>query len=311
MLRKAATGADMHYKIGTRRSKLALTQAEYVRERLQRACPEDTFSLEVITTTGDRNQIQALDAIGSKGVFTLEIEEKLLSGEIALAVHSMKDMPDTPAEGLCFSKAWKREDPRDALILKHAGSFRELPQGAVLATGSKRRAFQLQRLRPDIQIVGIRGNVDTRIRKMQEDPRIDGLVLAAAGLKRLGREAEITEYLSPEKVIPAPAQGVLAIELRIDNEEMRFRTDALADAETDMAVQLERGFLKAMGGDCHLPVGAYYAPEQGLYTLYGSAEGDKLAKGFVQTECKASALSAKRVNEIIEASVRQIHEEGL
>ena len=182
----------MHYKIGTRGSKLALVQAEFVRDCLQEHYPQDCFELKIIKTKGDKIQNKALSAIGDKGLFVKEIEQELLSGEIHLAVHSMKDMPGELPDGLCFAKAWKREDPRDVLVLREAKSLQELPKHAVIGTGSKRRAYQLLAIRPDIEIVDIRGNVDTRLAKM-EAQKLDGIVLAAAGLKRLHREDVITE----------------------------------------------------------------------------------------------------------------------
>jgi hydroxymethylbilane synthase len=248
----------MHYRIGTRGSKLALVQSEYVKRRMEEAYPEDTFELVIIKTTGDKVTDKPLAAIGTKGLFVKEIEEALLSGSIDMAVHSMKDMPVECATGLTFAKAWKREDCRDVLILKTAGSFSELPSGAVIGTGSLRRACQLAMLRPDIQFTAIRGNVDTRINKLMDDSYgLDGIVLAAAGLNRLGRSSEITEYLDPEVVIPAPAQGVLAIETAEVNTELLDKINALSDDNSDIEAVAERTFLRLTGGGCHAPVGAH------------------------------------------------------
>lgn len=274
----------MNYKVGTRGSKLALRQTEMVIEALRQAYPEDSFELQVIVTTGDRNQTSALDAMGSKGVFVDAIEKALLKDEIQLAVHSMKDMPDTPEDGLIFAKAWKRELPEDVLILRESKSLRELKEGARIGTGSKRRGYQLKKLRPDLEIVPIRGNVDTRIRKLSEvdseGRTLDGIVLAAAGIHRLGRREEITQYLSAEEMLPAPAQGVLALELNGNNVELLEKLNALSDMETEAAVQLERGFLKKIGGTCHDPIGAYAYCENGIYTLsamFGSRDGSCMA----------------------------------
>ena len=164
-----------------------------------------------------------------------------------MGVHSMKDMPSTPAKGLVFTKAWKREDPRDVLILRTAQNLSQLRKGAVIGTGSKRRAFQLLKQRPDLKIVNIRGNVDTRLRKMEEQ-KLDGIVLAAAGLKRLGMEDVITQYLEPEEMISAPAQGVLALEVREDQKELQQMLDVFSDEETIAEVCAERNFLEQMGG---------------------------------------------------------------
>lgn len=252
-------GGSMRFIIGTRGSKLALTQAEYVRMCLLEKFPEHTFELKIIKTKGDVILDKPLNKIGDKGVFVREIEEQLLSGEIQIGVHSMKDMPSMPAEGLMFTKAWKREDNRDVLILREAGSVAGLPEGAVIGTGSARRALQLRKLRDDIKVVGIRGNVDTRIRKMHEE-KLDGIVLAAAGLKRLSMENVITEYLDIDRMVPAPAQGVLALEIKYGNKELEEMLNHLSDEETIFETEAERGFLKAMNADCHTPVGAACIP---------------------------------------------------
>jgi hydroxymethylbilane synthase/uroporphyrinogen III methyltransferase/synthase len=266
-------------KVGTRGSKLALAQTNLVIEKLKKAYPDNFFEAVVIQTTGDRHAEVGIDTIGTKGVFVDAIEEALLNGEVHLAVHSMKDMPDTPDAGLVFAKSWAREDPRDVLILREAKSLAALPEHAKIATGSKRRAYVLKRLRPDIEVVPIRGNVDTRIRKMHEQ-NLDGIVLAAAGLKRLGRESEITQYFSVEEMIPAPAQGVLALELRADDEELLKMVNALSDERTDREARAERSFLKKIGGDCHLPIGACATTaEDGKLTLcalFGSEDGSWL-----------------------------------
>jgi hydroxymethylbilane synthase/uroporphyrinogen III methyltransferase/synthase len=290
-------------KVGTRGSQLALAQTGLVIEKLKKAYPEDSFEAVVIQTTGDRHLDVSLDAIGTKGVFVDAIEEALFNGDIRLAVHSMKDMPDETAQGLVFAKTWEREDARDALVLREAKSLDELPPRAVIATGSKRRAFSLHRLRPDLEIVPIRGNIDTRIRKMHEQ-RLDGIVLAAAGLKRLGRESEIAQYFSVEEMIPAPAQGVLAIELRADDAKLLEMVNALADEQADREVRAERGFLKGIGGDCHLPIGAYAdTAADGTLTLralFGNEDGSSV---------KTVRLSGDSPEELAKEAVREILQE--
>ena len=270
----------MEVLIGTRGSRLALAQAGYVRDVLRDACPRHSFDLRVITTKGDRITDRPLDEIGGKGLFVREIEEQLLAGGIQLAVHSMKDMPVFPAEGLVFTRTWKREDARDALILREKRSLAELPFGAVIGTGSIRRQTLLRRLRPDLRLVGIRGNIDTRLRRMEED-RLDGIVLAAAGLHRLGMRERITQYLSYEQMIPSPAQGVLALEVREDAFELRRLLDQFAHEESECTAAAEREFLRLCGGDCHMPVGAVCErmPE-GRYRLRavsGAAGGEPLS----------------------------------
>ncbi len=271
----------MIYKVGTRGSKLAISQTKQVIEKLKEHFPKDSYEIVVIETTGDKEQTKDLDKIGQKGIFTDEIENALLLNDIDFAVHSMKDMPTDIKSGLTFAKAWKREDPRDVLILREVSSLDRLRKGAIIATGSKRRAFQFKKLRDDIEIVGIRGNVDTRIRKLYEpmdDGRyMDGIILAAAGLIRLGRESEITEFLSVEDVIPAPCQGTIALELREDNTDLLNKLNSLSDDDTIRATKAEREFLRSVGGNCHLPIGAYLDTESNMfYTIFGNEDGSRL-----------------------------------
>ena len=269
----------MKYIIGSRGSRLALIQTRYVQEKLQKAYPEHSFEIQVIKTKGDKILDKPLHKIGGKGLFVKEIEEKILSGEIHMGVHSMKDMPSTPADGLMFTKAWKREDPRDVLILREKEDLSQLKKGAIIGTGSKRRAFQLLKIRPDLKIVNIRGNVDTRLRKMEEE-KLDGIVLAAAGLKRLGMEDKITQYLETNEMISAPAQGVLALEIRKDQKELANMLDTFSDEETMKDVCAERTFLEEMGGSCHTPAGARcIKTKQGyeMTAMFGNEDGTKQA----------------------------------
>lgn len=218
-----------------------------------------------------------------------------------MAVHSMKDMPAECETGLTFAKAWKREDCRDVLILKTAGSFSELPSGAVIGTGSLRRACQLAMLRPDIQFTAIRGNVDTRINKLMDDSYgLDGIVLAAAGLNRLGRSSEITEYLDPEVVIPAPAQGVLAIETAEVNTELLDKINALSDDNSDREAVAERTFLRLTGGGCHAPVGAHCVTKDNgdlrMVVLFGNDDCSRILRIEVTgTDSEAVGHEAARM----------------
>ena len=268
---------------------------------MEEAYPEDTFELVIIKTTGDKVTDKPLAAIGTKGLFVKEIEEELLSGSIDMAVHSMKDMPAECEIGLTFAKAWKREDCRDVLILKTAGSFSELPSGAVIGTGSLRRACQLAMLRPDIQFTAIRGNVDTRINKLMDDSYgLDGIVLAAAGLNRLGRSSEITEYLDPEVVIPAPAQGVLAIETAEVNTELLDKINALSDDNSDREAVAERTFLRLTGGGCHAPVGAHCVTKDNgdlrMVVLFGNDDCSRILRIEVTgTDSEAVGHEAARM----------------
>lgn len=292
----------MNYIIGTRGSRLALVQAEYVKERLGKAYPEHTFELRVIRTKGDRILHKPLHEIGDKGVFVKEIEQEILDHTVDIGVHSMKDMPSYPARGLMFAKAWKREDARDALVLREKRSLAELPEGAVIGTGSRRREIQLKRLRPDLTVVNLRGNVDTRLKKMEEE-RLDGVILAVAGLKRLGLADRITEYLEPDEFLPAPAQGVLALEIRESDRDLLMRLNALCEEETVCAVEAERGFLQEIGGDCHVPVGAFgRRTESGEYLLsamFGNSSGSK------QAYTKVCGANPKELAKKAAARIRQ------
>lgn len=289
----------MKYIIGTRGSKLALVQSEYVKNRLEDTYPEHEFMLKIIQTKGDLIQDRPLNQIGDKGIFVKEIEEQILRGEIHIGVHSMKDMPAVPAEGLIFTRCWKREDPRDVMVLRECKSMKELPEGAVIGTGSMRRKCQLLKLRPDLNIVDIRGNVDTRLRKMEEQ-NMDGIVLAAAGLHRLGRKEVITQYLEETEMIPAPAQGILALEIRKDATELAGMLDALYDETTEQAAAVEREFLKRIGGNCHVPVGALYSKSpkgtHQLRCIFGDKTGKRIAHVIVagqEAETLAKEAAAK------------------
>lgn len=270
----------MKYMIGTRGSRLALVQADFVRARLAEAYPEHRFEIQIIRTTGDRILDKPLHELGGKGVFVKEIETAILNGIVDIGVHSMKDMPSYPAFGLMFTKAWEREDPRDVLVLREKKSLEELPKGSVIGTGSRRREFQLKRLRSDLKVVNIRGNVDTRLRKMEEE-KLDGVILAAAGLKRLGLQDRITQYLEAEEMIPAPAQGILALEIRQGDARLLSMLDRLCDEETVQAAQAERGFLQEIGGSCHVPIGAFCRKQEDhgfcLSAMFGNETGSRQA----------------------------------
>ena len=246
-----ATGsAAKTLTIGSRGSQLALWQARYVASQLeQRGIGSH---IEVIKTMGDSRETASLVQAGGKGLFTKEIEDALLTGAIDLDVHSLKDLPTDTPRGLAIAATPKREDPRDAIV---GGLFNNLPKHARVGTSSERRKAQLLRLRPDLQIEPIRGNVDTRLRKLKER-QYDAVVLAVAGLRRLGLEHEVAEIFPPEQVCPAAGQGALAIETR-ENDPVREICAALNDEATSQAVACERAALRALGGGCQLPVGAF------------------------------------------------------
>ncbi len=245
-------------KIGTRGSPLALAQAEDVRARLAAAHEDlssDDISITVIKTSGDRILDRHLMNAGGKGLFTKEIEEALLAGSIDCAVHSSKDMPTALPAGLELAVFLAREDPRDAFISPRFSHFMDLPTGAVVGTASLRRRAQALRLRPDLKTVTFRGNVQTRLRKL-EDSEADATFLAVAGLNRLAMEATITEKLSLEDFLPAPAQGAVTVEARIGDEATLSRLKPLHDDDTALAVAAERALLAALDGSCRTPIAA-------------------------------------------------------
>ena len=262
--------------VGTRGSKLAVTQTNWVINKLKEKHPEVEFETKIIKTKGDLIQNVSLDKIGDKGLFVKEIEQQLIDGQIDMAVHSMKDMPSNLPKGLKFASIPKREDARDVLVLKEGySSINDLPNGAKVATGSKRRKYQLLKYRPDLNIVPIRGNIDTRIRKIV-DENLDGVVLAASGLLRVGLEDKITYYIPKDIMIPAPAQGALAIEIRENSKDIEEIINSLKDKETEIQVAAERGFLDGINGSCHIPIGAYCDVDGeniSLTGLYGDEEG--------------------------------------
>lgn len=245
-------------KIGTRGSPLALAQAEDVRARLAAAHDDltlDDIDITVIKTSGDRILDRHLMNAGGKGLFTKEIEEALLAGTIDCAVHSSKDMPTALPPGLELTVFLAREDPRDAFISTRFSHFLDLPTGAVIGTASLRRRAQALRLRPDLKVVTFRGNVQTRLRKL-EGGEADATFLAVAGLNRLSMEQTITEKLSLEDFLPAPAQGAVTVEARTGDEAMLARLRPLHDEDTALAVASERAFLAALDGSCRTPIAA-------------------------------------------------------
>lgn len=269
----------MKIRVGTRGSNLALIQTNWAIDRLKEKFPDVEFEVKIIKTKGDKILHLSLDKIGDKGLFVKEIESQLLEGEIDLAVHSMKDMPAEVVEGLKFAAVPKREDPRDVIILREGlNSFDELPIGANIGTGSKRRKYQLLRKRPDLNIVPIRGNIETRISKIESE-NLDGIVLAASGVIRADLEEKITEFLPVDLMIPAPAQGALALEIRENDEELEKMIDAIKDEISQIQTDAERSYLAGIDGSCHIPMGAYCEVDGEKLTLtgiFGDEDGEKI-----------------------------------
>ena len=251
--------------IGTRKSKLALWQAEWVKSELVKMTPGLKVELNKITTTGDKILDVPLAKVGGKGLFVKEIEEALLRGEADIAVHSMKDVPVDFPKGLHLAVICKREDPRDAFITRTQSTehrtqtikrFKYLPKGATIGTSSLRRMCQLLNIRPDLKIMQLRGNLDTRLRKLDEG-QFDAIILAAAGVKRLGWAERITEVLEPGISLPAIGQGAIGIECRIDDKFTNKLIKPLNHPETAVCVRAERAFLKKLEGGCQVPIAAY------------------------------------------------------
>jgi hydroxymethylbilane synthase len=258
-------------RIGTRGSALALWQAEHVKARLEALGHE--VSLRVITTTGDLMQDRRLETVGGKGAFLKEIEEALVAREVDLAVHSLKDVPTALPAGLVLSALLERADPRDALI-SSGPRLAELGAGASVGTTSLRRRALVASLRPDLALQDLRGNVDTRLRRLREG-RFDAILLAMAGLVRLGRAGEVTEALDPRRFVPAPGQGAIALECREDDPVVRDAVAPLDHPATARAVTAERTFLAALGGGCNVPLGAHaFASGSGLELVAFVAKAD-------------------------------------
>jgi hydroxymethylbilane synthase len=253
-------------RIGTRASQLALWQANWVKAELEKRHPGLEVTLTKIKTQGDKILDVPLAMVGGKGLFVKEIEEAMLRGEIDIAVHSMKDVPTIFPEGLALRCITEREDPRDIVILKPGfKSWRDLPQGARIGTSSLRRKAQLLHLRPDLKMIDIRGNVETRIRKLTEDD-LDAVILAAAGMHRLGFAGQISEYLETDISLPAIGQGALGLESRIEDAEVNALIDFFNHPATAHAVIAERAFLRRLEGGCQVPIAAF-----------GTVEGDRLS----------------------------------
>ncbi len=241
--------------VGTRGSRLALRQAEIALEALRGAHPGRTFETRTIQTSGDRSTA-SLSEIGGRGVFVIQIERALVMGQIDIAVHSLKDLPSEETAGLTIAATLLREDPRDALVSRNGARLADLPPGATVATGSPRRAVQVIAARPDVVISDIRGNVDTRVRKV-EDGEYDAVVLAAAGLKRLGWLERASQVFEPEEMLPAVGQGALAVQVRFDDAEALAIVAAMDDPATRAAITAERAFERRLGGGCSAAIGGY------------------------------------------------------
>ena len=258
--------AGAQIRLGTRASRLALAQSGWVAEALRHGHPGLEVTLVPITTSGDRRADERLADVGGKGLFLKEIEDALLAGSVDFAVHSMKDVPAVLPAGLVLAAVPARADARDVLVGTHGRGLAGLAPGARVGTGSVRRRVQLTATRPDLDVVPLRGNVETRLRRIDEGV-VDAVVLAAAGLARLGLGAVDAVPIDPDEMLPAVGQGALALECRAGDETMQRRLASLSDADAEAAVAAERGFLAGIGGDCNTPLAAYARRDGSRVTL--------------------------------------------
>jgi hydroxymethylbilane synthase len=299
-------------RIGTRGSQLALHQANWVKERLVQTHPHLTVTLIPIRTTGDKIQDTPLAKIGGKGLFVKEIEEALIQRRVDLAVHSIKDVPTELPEGLHLTAITQREDPRDVLISKDGTLLKDLPQKAKIGTSSLRRQAQLLYFRQDFELIPLRGNLDTRLKKL-EAMNLNAIVLALAGVRRLGFEARITEVIPTEISLPAIGQGALGIETRRDDQGVEERIRFLNDPASAIAVSAERAFLKRLGGGCQVPIAAFAKMVDStlrLDGLVGTIDGGKLIKHHLEGPAeKAEPLGTELAEILLSKGAREILDE--
>ncbi|HEX2916776.1 MAG TPA: hydroxymethylbilane synthase [Chloroflexia bacterium] len=289
--------------VGTRGSKLALWQTNWLIDRMRQKKPDLKVEIKIFTTQGDRIQDRPLQSVGEDGFFVRELEEALLRGEIDLAIHSLKDLPHQQPEGLVVPATPAREDARDALISRNDLKLEALPQGALIGTSSTRRASQLLAYRPDFRMLPLRGNVDTRMRKLQEGlpvneagEQYDAIILATAGLERLSRGKEITEKISYKVMLPAPGQGALAPECRANDKTVLGYLAMINERDAQTAVACEKAFMAALGGGCQTPVGCY---AEVLFHRFiargyvGSPDGSRVIRVELQEDWEGSMKQAE------------------
>ncbi len=296
-------------RIATRKSPLAMWQAEYVRDRLMAIHPELNVELLGMTTQGDKILDSPLAKIGGKGLFVKELEQQMLDGGADIAVHSMKDVPVAFPGGLHLAVICEREDPRDAFVSNHFQSLDELPQGAKVGTSSMRRQCQLKALRPDLQILDLRGNVNTRLRKLDEG-QYDAIILAAAGLIRLGFETRITQTMSTGISLPAIGQGAVGIECRSNDERINQLIAPLNDSATRTRVLAERAMNNRLEGGCQVPIAGHATLEGDalhLRGLVGSADGEKMIRGErLGPQADAEAMGIELAEELLQNGAAEI-----
>ena len=299
-------------KIGTRGSQLALYQANWVKDRLIHAHPDLKVTLVKIKTTGDKIQDAPLAKIGGKGLFVKEIEEALLQRRTDLAVHSIKDVPTEFPKGLHLSVVTKREDPRDVLISKDGKSLKDLPKGAKIGTSSLRRQAQLLHFRSDFELIPLRGNLDTRLKKLRT-LNLDAIVLALAGVKRLGFEEKITEIIPPEVSLPAIGQGALGIETRTADQVVERQIRFLNDRDSSIAISAERAFLGKLKGGCQVPIAAFariVGTTLQVDGLVGMTDGRRLIRHRVEGPVeRAESLGVELAEILLAEGAKEILDE--
>jgi hydroxymethylbilane synthase len=304
--------SDKRIRIGTRASQLALWQANWIKECLIRQHPDLDVQIEKIKTTGDKILDVSLAKICGKGLFVKEIENALLDNSVDIAVHSMKDVPTELPESLGIVAVSKREDPRDALLSRDEIRIEDLPVGATIGTSSLRRQAQLLNRKPDFSIQPLRGNINTRLRKLKEG-QYDAIILAYAGVKRLGWEGEVTEIIDPEVMLPAIGQGALGIEARLDDDRTLDRISFLNDPETSVCVLAERSFLHRLEGGCQVPIAAYATVKGDDLHLTGLVAAVDGAR-FIRKEARGPASEAESfgtglADDVLDSGGREILEE--
>jgi hydroxymethylbilane synthase len=297
------------FTIGTRGSELALWQANYVKKELERLNPGVVFEIRIIKTTGDEVLDVSLSKIGDKGLFTRQIETELLAGSIDLAVHSLKDLQTEQPDGLIIGAVCERETPNDVFISKTGGSIDDLAKGARVATGSLRRRSQLLHYRSDLKIEEIRGNVPTRLRKFDESD-LDGMILAYAGLHRLGFDERVNQLIPFEIMLPAVGQGAIAIEIREQDKRTANAVAKLDDHTTDLCVTAERAFLRKLEGGCQVPIGALAALDGNVLKLegmVGSLDGAVVFRESIMGDAAAAgSLGLQLADKLIEIGAREL-----
>ena len=286
-----------------------MLQAEKIKELLQTSSPNLEIAIKVIKTSGDLNRNAPLAEIGAKGLFTAELEEELLNNRIDLAVHSLKDLLSTLPDGLLYAGSPLREDARDALISSRWSSVNDVPKGGIIATGSTRRKAQLLELRPDLQICGLRGNIDTRLKKLNEG-EWDGIIMAFAALIRIGQESVVSEALDPDQFVPAVGQGAIGLEISANREDVADLLKAIIDTKTTLCCKVERQFLAAVEGGCSTPIGCWARLEDGefKFTAYAaSIDGSKCLRINMSGELNdAVKIATKMSYEFLKQGIKDL-----